>query len=506
MPMSRGQRLCPQARQCAASRPRALLPDVPAVMEYLPLLVTPVLEPLSLDEAFLDVQTIRRLRRPDNHRSTHPATPSSMSGVVTCSVGVAPSKPVMPFALRAGKADGMVIVPVDEVDALSVQQPSVGALWGCRNQEAGCGSACGPSPTSRTPAHDADPRPRGRRRQAFKTTSPGAGSSRVEQEQRERSIGSDETFAHDLDDPALIHRHLLALSERTASRVRKAGLAGRTISIKVRFADFTTITRFPQLREPTDVSREIYETAVGLYDALGLQRARIRLVGVRMDKLLPVEQALIQARLDEADHGWRDADRAIDRASARFGSGAVRPASLIPREQSSSRPPGVYPEGGTHDGPGPVATRDQLGRTACRCRSMSSRCSSRWSRPLPPGPPLRPSDAWWHHLAVRRRRLVLGDFGVVIGGAGRRRAPRCGSARWDSPMVAAPPMLVYAGQARATPPHRPRRAAKRSGSDPPMGSSPFMHKLDERWETPRAGPENPQPPTPRCVRVNGGHA
>lgn len=162
----------------------------------------------------------------------------------------------------------------------------------------------------------------------------------VEQEQRERSIGSDETFAHDLDDPALIHRHLLALSERTASRVRKAGLAGRTISIKVRFADFTTITRSRTLREPTDVSREIYETAVGLYDALGLQRARIRLVGVRMEKLLPVEQAPIQARLDEPDHGWRDADRAIDRASARFGSGAVRPASLIPREQSSSRPPG----------------------------------------------------------------------------------------------------------------------------------------------------------------------
>ena len=110
----------------------------------------------------------------------------------------------------------------------------------------------------------------------------------------------------------------------------------------MRFADFTTITRSRTLREPTDVSREIYETAVGLYDALGLQRARIRLVGVRMDKLLPVEQAPIRPA-SRPDHGWRDADRAIDRASA-LRVGAVRPASLIPREQSSSRPPAIYPE------------------------------------------------------------------------------------------------------------------------------------------------------------------
>ena len=108
------------------------------------------------------------------------------------------------------------------------------------------------------------------------------------------------------------------------------------MSLKVRFADFTTITRSRTLREPTDVSREIYETAVGLFDALGLQRARIRLVGVRMEKLVPVTQAPIQARLDDPDHGWREADRAVDRASARFGAGAVRPAALIRRDQPSS--------------------------------------------------------------------------------------------------------------------------------------------------------------------------
>ena len=114
-------------------------------------------------------------------------------------------------------------------------------------------------------------------------------------------------------------------------------MAGRTVSIKVRFADFTTITRSKTLREPTDVSRDIYETAAGLFDALGLQRARLRLVGVRMEKLVPVEEAPIQGMLGEPDHGWRDADRAIDRASARFGAGAVRPASLLSNRRPDRR-------------------------------------------------------------------------------------------------------------------------------------------------------------------------
>jgi DNA polymerase IV len=111
--------------------------------------------------------------------------------------------------------------------------------------------------------------------------------------------------------------------------VRAAGMVGRTITIKVRFADFTTITRSKTLRDPTDVSREVYTVARALFDHLGLQRARLRLVGVRMEGLVDSAKAPIQGLLDAPEHGWREADRAIDRASARFGAGAVRPASLV---------------------------------------------------------------------------------------------------------------------------------------------------------------------------------
>ena len=108
---------------------------------------------------------------------------------------------------------------------------------------------------------------------------------------REQSIGSDETFDYDVDDPAYIHRQLLKLSDRTAARMRAAGLMGRTVSIKVRFSDFTTITRSKTLREPTDISRDIYEAARVLFDALGLQRARIRLVGVRVEQLVELRRS-----------------------------------------------------------------------------------------------------------------------------------------------------------------------------------------------------------------------
>ncbi|MCA0335781.1 MAG: DNA polymerase IV [Actinobacteria bacterium] len=336
MPMSRAQRLCPQATVLPPDH--ALYARMSAAVMEIFRSVTPLLEPLSLDEAFLDVSgAIRRLGSPASIGQQIRDAVADEQGV-TCSVGVAPSKFVAKLASGLAKPDGLVVVPVDEVVAF-VQQLPVGALWGVGERTEETLTRLGlrtVSDLAHTPLatltralgeaggrhlHDLawgrDPRP-------------------VEQESRERSIGSDETFAYDIDDPVLIHRHLLGLSERTAARVRAAGLAGRTVSLKVRFADFTTITRSRTLREPTDVSREIYETAVGLFDALGLQRARIRLVGVRMEKLVPVTQAPIQARLDDPDHGWREADRAVDRASARFGAGAVRPAALIRRDQPSS--------------------------------------------------------------------------------------------------------------------------------------------------------------------------
>ena len=111
--------------------------------------------------------------------------------------------------------------------------------------------------------------------------------------------------------------------------MRHGEVLGRTVVLTVRFSDFTTITRSRTVPVPTDVTREVHAVASALYDALGLQRARIRMLGVRVQGITEADQTLVQGRLDEPEHGWREAERAMDRAAARFGSQAVRPASLL---------------------------------------------------------------------------------------------------------------------------------------------------------------------------------
>jgi DNA polymerase-4 len=336
MPISRARRLCPQATVVAPdyARYERISRAVMAVFAS----VTPIVEPLSLDEAFLDVSGARRrLGRPRQIAQRIRDTIADEQGI-TCSVGVATTKFIAKLASGLAKPDGLLVVPETEVVGFLHQLP-VGALWGVGDrteevlQRLGLRTVADiahtPLDTLRRALGDnAGP--------ALHALAWGRDSRQVVPTRRERSIGADETFSFDVDDPAFIHRELLKLSDRTAARVRAAGMVGRTISIKVRFSDFTTITRSKTLRDPTDVSRDIYSTARALFDGLGLQRARLRLVGVRMEGLLDSDQAPIQGLLDEPEHGWRDADRAVDKASARFGAGAVRPASLVDGERSTA--------------------------------------------------------------------------------------------------------------------------------------------------------------------------
>jgi DNA polymerase IV len=336
MPIARARRLCPQATVVAPdyARYERISAAVMAVFAS----VTPIVEPLSLDEAFLDVSGARRrMGTPRQIAQGIRDTIADEQGL-TCSVGVASTKFIAKLASGLAKPDGLLVVPVAEVVGFLHQLP-VGALWGVgdRTEEAlqrlglhtVADIAHTPVDTLRRALGDnAGP--------ALHALAWGRDTRSVVPTRREQSIGADETFSFDEDDPAYIHRELLKLSDRTAARVRAAGMVGRTISIKVRFSDFTTITRSKTLRDPTDVSRDIYATARALFDGLGLQRARLRLVGVRMEGLMDSDQAPIQGLLDEPEHGWRDADRAVDQASARFGAGAVRPASLVEDERSAT--------------------------------------------------------------------------------------------------------------------------------------------------------------------------
>jgi DNA polymerase-4 len=109
------------------------------------------------------------------------------------------------------------------------------------------------------------------------------------------------------------------------------------VSIKIRFADFTTISRSKTLGMPTDVTREVYETARGLFDALGTGTARIRLVGVRVEGLVAGAAVPRQLELGARERGWKEAEQAMDEAVRRFGRGMVKPATLVERGEESGR-------------------------------------------------------------------------------------------------------------------------------------------------------------------------
>jgi DNA polymerase-4 len=150
----------------------------------------------------------------------------------------------------------------------------------------------------------------------------------------EKSISSDRTLDVDLTAEAEVCRELLRLSEEVGSRVRERGFAARTIGIKIRYADFRTVTRVRTLPSWTDSTGELYETAVDLYRGLGLDRPRIRLVGVKAENLreagsIPEQLTLDMSPKAEPAPGRKRADQAIDAARARFGAAAVRPGSLV---------------------------------------------------------------------------------------------------------------------------------------------------------------------------------
>jgi len=335
MPVTRARRLCPQA-VFIAPRHGSYAAVSHEVMEVFRS-VTPEVEPLALDEAFLDVSgAIRRLGPPAGIGQLIRAAIAEQQGI-TCSVGVASCKFEAKLASARCKPDGLLVVPADGV--LDFLHPlPVSALWGVGEQTGQVLARLG----LRTVRDLAEIPVATLQRELGAAMGAHLAALAWGQDDRavvsrvpEKSIGAEETFPSDVDDPEAIRRELLRLSGRTARGLRAAGAVARTVVLKLRLANFATITRSRTLPEPTDVARTIYATACALYGASGLDsRARLRLVGVRANGLIPASRAVTQLAFGEPASGWRDAERALDRIIGRFGTGAVHPATLV----SGARP------------------------------------------------------------------------------------------------------------------------------------------------------------------------
>jgi DNA polymerase-4 len=332
MPVSRASRLCPRA---VFIPPRhgvygAVSKEVMAIFRA----VTPHVEPLSLDEAFLDVSGALRRIGPPAAIGELIRRQVSEQQRITCSVGVAPNKFLAKLASVHCKPDGLLVIPAAGVIEFLHPLPAT-ALWGVGRRTERALARLGlrtVGDIAHTPAGALEREVGGAAAAHLLALAWGRDDRAVTPGVREKSVGAEETFPADVDDPDVVRRELLRLSGRTARALRSSGCAARTVVVKLRLADFTTLTRSRTLPEPTDVAQTIYGVACALYAGSGLDaRARLRLVGVRAAGLVPAGDAPAQLMLDQPPSAWRDAERALDQVAGRFGTDAIGPAALLPK-------------------------------------------------------------------------------------------------------------------------------------------------------------------------------
>lgn len=328
MPVSQAVRLCPSARIVMPHfhRYHEVSRQVMAIFES----ITPLVEPLSVDEAFLDVRGVRRLWG-SPARIAHLVRERVHDEVgITCSVGVAATKHVAKMASTISKPDGMLVVAASDTQAFLDPRP-VRAMWGVgpKAAEALEGRGIRTIRDIRTSSSAMLDRAVGPALSArLVQLARGEDSRAVETERIEKSIGHEETFDTDISDRSYLRAELLRLADRVAARLRKAQWETSTVAIKIRFDDFRTVSRSQTLAEPTAVGQRIGEAAQALFEQID-RRDPVRLVGVRAEKLRPAGGGGIGLWDDDED--WRRVEGAMDDAVARFGSATISRARHIGR-------------------------------------------------------------------------------------------------------------------------------------------------------------------------------
>ena len=320
MPVGQAKRLCPSLVMIpvrhgiysAVSR---------RVMEILGTF-TPLIEQVSVDEAFLDVSGDRK-HSPVQVAAMIREAVREQEGV-PASVGIAATKHVAKIASAHAKPDGLLLIPKEKTQEFLVGLP-LGAIWGVgeatrkRLHQRGITSVRDVMDIERRDLE----RLLGKSGAKLWDLANGIDPRGVETTRVEKSIGKEETYFELLTDPEEVRARMLDQSHACAQRLRDRTLVAWTVSIKVRDATFTTITRSHTLTTPTNLGQEIYRVAASL---LEMPKGGARLIGVRVENLEEGDSS--QATLDD-DGRTEQAERALDTIRKRFGSGAVGPGTLL---------------------------------------------------------------------------------------------------------------------------------------------------------------------------------
>jgi DNA polymerase-4 len=332
----RAQRLCPHAVFVGGDHDHYAAVSK-RVMEVFGS-VTPLVEALSLDEAFLDVTGARRLLG-DGRTIGHLVRDRVLEQEgLTCSVGVAASKHIAKLASEAAKPrigktgpePGLGVKVVEPGEELAFLHPlPVQALWGVGPKTLERLRGRGITTVGDLAALDEDTVQGilgGANGTHLWLLARGVDERAVVPDQKAKSIGHEETFARDHHRYETLHDQLVRLADSVASRLRAAGVAGRTVTIKVRFNDFRTITRAVTLPTAVDTGPDVVRAASQLLERVD-PTPGVRLLGIHVSQL--VDQAARQLSLDDVEApSWADATGAVDAIRARYGADAIVPATL----------------------------------------------------------------------------------------------------------------------------------------------------------------------------------
>lgn len=329
MPMSQALRLCPQAvvrhghhKEYAVYSKRVM--DMLA--EY-----TPLVEQLSIDEAFLDVTGCERLFGPADQLAHRIQERVRRETGLPCSLGVASNKLVAKVASQQAKPNGVLIVPAGQEAQFLAPLP-IEQLWGVGEVTAERLRRIGVSTIGQLAAL-----PEAQIKSLFGSAAAemqhralGIDTRPVGEQAERKSVSQEHTFARDVGDIEVLNRALLDMSEDVAAQLRKGGECGRTVVLKMRYPDFTTITRRVTLAQPTDLTEVIHAEAVKLLHREWKRGTQVRLIGVGVSGLTHARQLSL---FDVPAKRLGKLSRTVDAIRRKYGKDAIRRASLLEHDE-----------------------------------------------------------------------------------------------------------------------------------------------------------------------------
>ncbi len=323
MPMFQALKLCPEAVVVKPRFPAYVEASkaIRALMEVM----TPAIEPLSLDEAFLDLTGTARLHgHPPAVMLARLTQAMEVQIGVTGSIGLSHNKFLAKIASDLDKPRGFSVVGREETAAFLKPKP-VRIIWGVGSATQVALEAAGIRTIAdllRWERVDLSAR-FGQMGERLYHLARGEDHRRVNRDEKLKSISKETTFNEDTSDPDLLDGHIWRLSEQVADRAKAKALAGSTVTLKLKRGDFQLVTRRHSLSDPTQLTDRIYRTARDLFDHAGT-KGPFRLIGVGISDLAPEDQADLTPDLLDPDASKRAmAERAADTIRARFGPEAI---------------------------------------------------------------------------------------------------------------------------------------------------------------------------------------